>query len=164
LLGSQSAEEECHEVWGCSRSNTARYRCDRGDRVRGRPAEIGNRYTVDTLTVTSTRQADGNAVQEGIITGHLTGTISGTYVAQFDWVVHPSGQLEAHVTGLVTGTSPCGSGAMPFRTDTSGTFAAYAGTHEGIENANNTANTATNFELVGCGLNLTYTGTYRCLS
>jgi hypothetical protein len=120
--------------------------------------------TVDTLTVTSTRQADSNAVQEGIITGHLTGTISGTYVAQYHWVVHPSGQLEAHVTGLVNGTSPCGSGAMPFRTDTAGTFAAYAGTHEGIDNADNTAHTATHFELVGSGLNLTYTGTYRCLS
>jgi hypothetical protein len=130
----------------------------------GPPKSATGTDTVDTLTVTSTWQAAGNTVQEGIITGHLTGTISAKYVAQFHWVLHPSGQLEAHVTGLVTGTSPCGSGAMPFRTDTSGTFTAYAGTHEGIDNADNTANTATNFELVGSDFNLTYSGTYRCLS
>jgi hypothetical protein len=130
----------------------------------GPPKSATGTDTVDTLTVTSTRQADGNTIQEGTISGHLSGTISGTYIAQFHWVIHPSGQLEAHVTGVVTGTSPCGTGTMPFRTDTSGTFAAYAGTHKGIDAADNTANTATNLELVGSGFNLTYSGTYHCLS
>jgi hypothetical protein len=36
--------------------------------------------------------------------------------------------------------------------------------HEGTDAARNTANTATSFKFVGSGFNLTYTGTYRCLS
>lgn len=110
------------------------------------------------------RQAGGNTILEGTFTGHLTGTVSGTYVGEFTWIIHASGEFEFVSTGVDTVTTPCGSGETPFRAFTSGTSASLTGIHEEIDAAGNTANTATNFKFVGSASGLTYTGMYRCLS
>jgi hypothetical protein len=130
----------------------------------GPPGAASGTDTVDSLTVMSTVQADGNTILEGTFTGHLTGTVSGTYVGEFRWIIHESGEFEFHSTGVDTVTTPCGSGETPFIAETHGTPDSITGIHEGIDAAGNTANTATNFHFVGNLSGLTYTGTYHCLS
>jgi hypothetical protein len=68
---------------------------------------------ITSVSITSTREADGNIIQVRELTGTVTGTLNGTFAEQVRGVIHPSGLVTFH--GVMTfdgAVAGCGSGTV----------------------------------------------------
>ena len=73
----------------------------------------GARARSPSVSITSTREADGNIIQVRELTGTVTGTLNGTFAEQVRGVIHPSGLVTFH--GVMTfdgAVAGCGSGTV----------------------------------------------------
>jgi hypothetical protein len=69
--------------------------------------------TIVAVLVTSTRQADGNVIQERVLHGVVAGTLTGTFVEHVRGVVHESGLVTFEGSMTFTGSvDGCGSGTV----------------------------------------------------
>jgi len=129
----------------------------------GPPQAATGTAVLTSFVVSSTRSADGNAINDGVATWVLSGTVTGTAVEQFEQIVFPDGSFVYQATGTVSGSAgTCGTGTMPFRSHAFGTFASYTGRHVGIDQASTSADVILSFDFVGSGGTLVYTGSYDC--
>jgi hypothetical protein len=92
-----------------------------------------------SLTFTGARTAGGNTILEGIESGLITGSLTGTYVERFVYTIHADGStgFRSHMmfTGSVEG---CGSGTVPAVVEGRGDGAATRGTQTIVGGDENT--------------------------
>ena len=68
---------------------------------------------ITSVSITSSRTADGNIIQERQLTGTVTGDLDGTFVENVRGVVHSTGLVTFEGTMTFTGTvTGCGSGTL----------------------------------------------------
>ena len=69
--------------------------------------------TIEHVSITIVRTADGNVIQERNLNGTVTGSLQGTFVEHVRGVIHPTGLVtfegQITFTGSVAG---CGSGTL----------------------------------------------------
>jgi hypothetical protein len=87
------------------------------------PSTAGGSGEDTSATLVDARFADGNFFGSFVVTGVMEGTFDGTYVADVDLIIHPSGRLEGHgfltFTGSIAG---CDAPSIVFRLNATGEF------------------------------------------
>jgi hypothetical protein len=127
------------------------------------PAEGTARIT--SLVFTGIRTAGGNTLLQGVESGVVTGTLMGTYVEHFDYVVHPNGDTSFHSVMAFTGTIVgCGSGAVPFSLEGSGDGAVTEGTQTAVGGADNALGVRAELRFLAtlAAGTIAYSGSYGC--
>ncbi len=83
--------------------------------------------SANVLTPVSTRTSDGNTFIEYTYVERWYGTIDGTRVGAGSLVIHPDGSVNAHASGVFTGTIAGRSGTAVLRISVSGTLTSAVG-------------------------------------
>lgn len=81
--------------------------------AQGPPLQGSGTGTVESLVITSSREAGENVIQERTLTGTVTGTLEGTFVERVRGVIHGDRLVTFQGTLTFTGTlQDCGEGTI----------------------------------------------------
>jgi hypothetical protein len=134
------------------------------------PAAASSRPAAGTAQITSlvftdARMGGGNTFYEGTESGIIDGTLTGTYVERFRYVVHPDGSTSFQSDMTFTGAAEgCGSGTIPFVLEGQGDAAGTTGTQTAVGGDVNTLGVDAHLRfsaLLATGT-IDYSGAYQC--
>jgi hypothetical protein len=120
---------------------------------------------ITSLVFTGMRTAGGNTFFEGVESGVVSGTLTGTYVEHFEYVVHPGGNTSFRSMMTFTGAiAGCGSGTVPFALEGRGDGAFTEGTQTAVGGAENTLGVQADLRFLATLATgtIAYSGAYGC--
>jgi hypothetical protein len=132
------------------------------------PQPASGTFLSTSVTVDSSRVADGNTILVLTVSGISTGTFDGPFTETDREVIHPDGTVTLTDMGTQSGTlGTCGTGSAPYELEGTGTASALTGRFALIDQA---ASTSTPLKINSVGAfagststgQFTYTGTYDC--
>ena len=133
----------------------------------GGPQPANGTFRDTSITLDSSRVADGNTIAVFTVSGFTTGTFDATFTETDQAVIHPDGSLTVAGQGVISGTlGTCGTGSAPYQIEAQGTLAARSGFLQSIDQAASTASPSPIHLVVSFTANGanegSYTGTYHC--
>ena len=121
-----------------------------------------------SITIDSSRTADGNTIGVLTVSGFTTGTFDATFTETDQVVIHPDGTVTLAGKGMISGAlGTCGTGFAPYEIEAQGTLSARSGFLQSIDQAASTSapmkiSSVVSFTVNGVTNEGTYTGTYHC--
>lgn len=132
------------------------------------PQPASGTFRDTSITLDSSRVADGNTIAVYTVSGFTTGTFDATFTETDQAVLHPDGSITIAGKGVISGTmATCGTGSAPYQLEAQGTPAARSGFLQAIDQAASTVtpmkiSSVVSFTANGATNEGTYTGTYQC--
>ncbi len=120
-----------------------------------------------SITIDSSRVADGNTIEVVTVSGFATGTFDATFTETDQAVIHPDGGITIAGKGVISGTlGNCGTGSAPYQIEAQGTPSARSGFLQSIDQAASTVtpspiHSVVSFTANGANEGI-YNGTYHC--
>ena len=120
-----------------------------------------------SITLDTSRVADGNTIDVVTVSGFTTGTFDATLTETDQAVLHPDGSVTVTGQGVISGTlGSCGTGSAAYQLEAQGTPSDRSGFLQSIDQAASTVTPSPVHSVVSFTANGanegTYTGTYHC--